>query len=257
MGMADARAVVRRYFDEQRPMPEQGRLGLLRTAATLAVVGLSGFAYILWSILNDAGAAALDEPLRDWFVELRGPRWDGVMWFLSMVTGPVFLPVLMLVLTVGWIWFGKHAWRPTMLAGGMLLGVGIAIVIRDTVDKPRPPPDLMVLFEADHTFSFISGHTLGATNFALLGFYVLYSRHTNPRPWMFWGGLAAAVLWILSSASSRLYTGFHWFTDVVGSMCIAMAILGLAIAVDTWRTAEPVGTPAGPDTEPAGPPAAR
>lgn len=255
--MAHVRAVLRRYFDEQRPMSAQSRQALLRTAAALAVVGLAGFAFILWSILNHAGAATLDEPLRAFFVDLRGPGLDGVMWFLSMVTGPVFLPVLMLVLTVGWIWLGKHAWRPTMLAGGMLLGVLIAILIRDTVDKPRPPPDLMVLFEADHTFSFISGHTLGATNFALLGFYVLYSRHTHPRPWMFWGGLAAATAWILSSASSRLYTGFHWFTDVTGSICIALAILGLVIAVDTWHTAEPEGTPAGPETEPAGPPASR
>jgi membrane-associated phospholipid phosphatase len=238
--MADARAVLRRYFDEQRPMSDRDRASLMRTAAILTVVGLAGFAFILWSVVNNAGAAVLDEPLRQWFVELRAPGLDGAMWLFSLVTGPVFLPILMAVLTAGWIWMGKHAWRPTMLAGGMLLGVLIAIIIRDTVDKPRPSQSLMVLFHPDHTYSFISGHTLGATNFALLGFYVLYSRHKNPKPWMFWGGLALALLWILASASSRLYTGFHWFTDVTGSICVALVILGLVIAVDTRHTAVPL-----------------
>lgn len=235
--MADVRSAVKRYFDEERPMTARDRRSLTVLASVLGGVGVAGFLFILWSVLNNAGLALLDEPVNRWWVERRSPALDGAMWFMSMITGPVFLPLFMLVLTVGWIWWGKHAWRPAMLAGGMSLGVLIAITIRETVDKPRPPLDLQVLFHPDQTFSFISGHTLGATNFALIGFYVLYSRRENPKTWHFWAGLAAALAWIGASASSRLYTGFHWFTDVAGSICVALAILGLVIAVDTRRTA--------------------
>lgn len=33
-----------------------------------------------------------------------------------------------------------------------------------------------------------------------------------------------------------LYLGYHWLTDTLASVALAVAILGAVITVDTWRT---------------------
>src|SRR3712207_7875226 len=55
--------------------------------------------------------------------------------------------------TVAWGALAKHAWRPLLLAAAMITGVGLAQVIGRSVERTRPPVELM-LFGADHTFSF-------------------------------------------------------------------------------------------------------
>ena len=38
-----------------------------------------------------------------------------------------------------------------------------------------------MLFGADHTFSFPSGHVLGACDFLLVGTFLIFSRRENPK----------------------------------------------------------------------------
>jgi undecaprenyl-diphosphatase len=92
-----------------------------------------------------------------------------------------------------------------------------------------------MLFGADNTFAFPSGHVLGACDFLLLTTYLIFSRRRNPKTAVI--GFAVAGVGIFLAAVSRLYLGYHWTSDALASLAISFVILGAVIALDTWRTA--------------------
>ncbi|WP_307088361.1 hypothetical protein [Arthrobacter sp. B2I5] len=131
--------------------------------------------------------AAADRPMTDWFVDHRTAAATAVLAGLAFVFGPLALPVITLVATTGWALLTRRLWRPLLLAGSMLTGVIVTEVIAHAIGRSRPPTALMML-GADATSSFPSGHVVGASNFLLIGAYLLFSpvlphavRHTGLR----------------------------------------------------------------------------
>ena len=223
-----------KFVVEERFISEAARKNLYRIAVGLMIVGAVVFAVILAGVLSRGGVSEVDEPVRSWLLTLRSEPLTVVMIILAIIFGPVALPIIILVVTVTWGLLAKHAWRPLLLAGGMLTGVILAQVIGRTVGRQRPPIDLM-LFGADTTFSFPSGHVLGACDFLLLTVYLVFSRRRNPKAAVV--GFAVAGSGIFLAAVSRLYLGYHWTSDALASLAISFVVLGAVIALDTWRTA--------------------
>jgi hypothetical protein len=52
-------------------------------------------------------------------------------------------------------------------------------------------------------------------------------------PWVI--AAVVVVVGVLTVALSRLYLGYHWFTDVTASVTLSLWILGLVMIVDSWR----------------------
>lgn len=223
-----------KFVVEERYMSLDARRNLYRIAVGLMVVGVVAFIAILVSVLQHDGITAVDEPVRSGLVALRGEPATTIMIILAIVFGPIGLPIIILVFTVAWGLLAKHAWRPMVLAGGMLTGVILAQIIGRSVGRQRPPVDLM-LFGADSTFSFPSGHVLGACDFLLITTFLVFSRRKNPKAAV--AGFAVAGIGIFFAALSRLYLGYHWTTDALASLSISFVILGAVILLDTWRTA--------------------
>jgi len=223
-----------KFVVEERYMSATARRNLYRTAVALMITGAVLFVVILTGVLQHDGLSAADEPTRSWLLTMRGEPATIIMIILAIVFGPIGLPIIVLVVTVAWGLLAKHAWRPMLLAGAMLTGVILAQVIGRIVERHRPPLELM-LFGADTTFSFPSGHVLGACDFLLVTTFLVFSRRKNPK--------AAVVAFIVAgigmffAAISRLYLGYHWLTDALGAFSISLVILGGVIALDTWRTA--------------------
>ncbi|MDN4644559.1 phosphatase PAP2 family protein [Arthrobacter sp. PsM3] len=223
-----------KFVVEERYMSAQDRKNLYRIAVGLAVVGAVLFFSILASVLQHGGLTAGDEPVRSWLLTLRSEPLTTIMIILAIVFGPVGLPIITLVVTVTWGLLAKHAWRPMLLAGAMLTGVILAQLIGRSIGRQRPPVDLM-LFGADFTFSFPSGHVLGACDFLLVTTFLVFSRRSNRMAAV--AGFLLAGVGIFFAAVSRLYLGYHWLTDALASLSISFVILGGVIALDTWRTA--------------------
>jgi membrane-associated phospholipid phosphatase len=223
-----------KFVVEERYISAAARRNLFRIAVVLIVVGIVLFSVILTDVLLRDGVADADEPVRSWLLTLRSGPLTTIMIILAIIFGPVALPVIVLVVTVAWGLLAKHAWRPILLAGAMLTGVILAQVVGRTVERQRPPLDLM-LFGADTTFSFPSGHVLGACDFLLVTTYLVYSRRRNPRSAVV--AFAVAGVGIFFAAVSRLYLGYHWTTDALASLSLSFVVLGAVIALDTWRTA--------------------
>lgn len=216
-------------------MEPAARRGLYRTAIVLMIVGAVLFAATLAGVLqSNTEPWAPDESVRDWLLSLRSEALTAVMIFLAVIFGPVALPIIVLVVTVAWGFAARHAWRPILLAAAMLTGVVISQIILAIVRRSRPPVELM-LFGADHTFSFPSGHVLGACDFLLVTAFLVFSRRRNPRSAV--AGFIGAGIGILLAALSRLYLGYHWLSDALASITLSLVILGAVMALDTWRTA--------------------
>jgi membrane-associated phospholipid phosphatase len=229
---------------EQRQVSARMRKMLYIAAIVLVLAGSGFFLLTLGDVLQKDDLATLDEPVHSWFVGHRVAAVTVVMVVLATVFGPIGMPIVVVVVTAAWILKARHIWRPLLLAGAMSAGVVLAEVITHLVGRARPPASGMLL-GSDSSYSFPSGHVLGACDFLLVGAFIVFSRGRRFGPLVAaflaaWGGIAAQV-------ASRLYLGYHWLTDALASVALSLVVLGVVIALDTWRTA---GAPQAPRVGP-------
>jgi membrane-associated phospholipid phosphatase len=223
-----------KFVVEERYIKPGTRRALYLGSAILIVLGLIFFTIVLFGVLTHSGVTDWDKPLEGWVNSLRSPGTTVVMIVLTITFGPVVLPIIIFIVTVVWLIFAKHAWRPLILAGAMIAGVVVATVLAQIVHRHRPPTSLMLIGN-DTTFSFPSGHVLGASDFLILTAFLILSR--NPRLWGVTVGLGLAWAGVLAEMFSRTYLGFHWLSDTLASLSISMVIVGTVVAIDTARTA--------------------
>jgi len=98
----------------------------------------------------------------------------------------------------------------------IMVSVIINSLIKNFVEEPRPfliDPSVTVIFE--NGFGFPSGHTQQAALF--FGLLIFYVRK--------WWVIIPSALWVGLIGLSRMYLGVHYPTDVIGSICVAGAIL--------------------------------
>jgi len=151
---------------------------------------------------------------------------------IATVSGPVGMPIIVLVTTLVWALTSRRLWRPVLLASAMILGVLLTFLIAHLVGRPRPPEEFMLL-GFDPTPSFPSGHAVGVGDFLLAGGYLVCSRRWSATRIVLCA--ITAVIGIFLVDFSRLYLGYHWFTDVAAALGLSVAVLGLVIAVDAGR----------------------
>ena len=223
----------RSRLTEPRTLDDAQRRRRTSSAAVLSVVGLAVFLVALVGVLTHSGVQTLDQPVERWFDAQRHPDRTGAMVVLALVFGPIGMPIVVALTLVVWIALARHLWRPLLLLAGMVTGVALAQILAPIIRHPRPPIGEMLL-GPDHTFSFPSGHVLGMSDFFLLTAYLLATRIR--RRWFTVLAVVLAVGLVLAQIVSRLYLGYHWFTDVTASVGLSMAIVGIVIAVDVRHT---------------------
>lgn len=222
-----------RLIVEERFVPVAVRRRLYLTAWVLIVAGLIVFFVCLVGVLTHTGFERLDQPVETWFLAHRSTTMTALMIALAIAFGPVTLPIVVFIVVVVWTLLAKHAWRPIMMAAGMVMGLLLAEVLAPWVRHPRPPVGLM-LFGADSTFSFPSGHVLGTADFLLLLAFLIASRRQKTGFTVL--AVSIAVLIILAQVASRLYLGYHWISDTTASLALSMVVVGAVMAIDTLRT---------------------
>jgi membrane-associated phospholipid phosphatase len=127
-----------------------------------------------------------------------------------------------LVVVAGVAWFTREQGpRPAL---GVLLAVVVAFrldnVLKDIVDRPRPPGVLPGLRVREHIggFGFPSGHTTMACALAA-------SLHPLvPKAWRWVPWALAAIVGL-----ARMHVGVHWPADVLGGFA-----LGTAVGTAAW-----------------------
>ncbi|MDO4740951.1 MAG: phosphatase PAP2 family protein [Eubacteriales bacterium] len=141
---------------------------------------------------------------------LRVPALDGVMTSITHLgdTGAIWIALALILLVIP-----RTRKAGIVCAAALVLNLLLTnIALKNIIQRIRPydvMESLKILVEAEHDFSFPSGHT--ACSFA--GAWAM--RRTLDKK--FW--IPAMVLAVLISLS-RLYVGVHYPTDILGGVIV-------------------------------------
>jgi undecaprenyl-diphosphatase len=209
-------------------------LYLLACAVALALV-LTGLGWVLSHVIQHDAAGRADAGISRWLAGERNGELNDVTAVTTEVGGTLTVTALAVLATAAaaLVW---RRWREPMLVAVAVAGeVAIFLVVTLLVDRPRPP--VQHLDQAPPTSSFPSGHT--AATVALWGALAILASERARSALVRGIVLALAFGLPLLVASSRMYRGMHFLTDVLGGallgvVWLAATVRGIRIGVAHW-----------------------
>ena len=222
VGLA-VRVVARHRGGPARPAYVAG------TAPGLVVLSIAGVAFVLIldGVLSGSGVAALDRPVLRF---LAARRDSGATTVLRLVTYLGGTPFVVLITVALAMWWWRRYRRAALLLSAAVFGSGaITAAVKLLVARDRPARPLAI-DGAESGFSFPSGHSLSAMAlYGTLAYLVVTSDRSRSRRTC----LAAALIsTAVAVAFSRLYLGYHWLSDVLGSWALAALWLAAVVTFD-------------------------
>jgi membrane-associated phospholipid phosphatase len=201
------------------------RFWLVVGSATAILFGLFAIA-----VPRSDGVAQFDQNMLMWLSDLRRPALTSVVQFITELG--TYRPVTVLSIALALI-LGYRTQRllePLVLLLAVEASSSLVDLFKMVVDRARPPLGGM-LGAPVFDYSFPSGHTGASTVLYILGAVLLAQTQTRNfgRRQIIAGGCVLAVLIGLS----RVYLGYHWLTDVVGSWLLALIITSIGMALIT------------------------
>ena len=183
--------------------------GALSAAVVLAALAAAGDRL--------PGDLAVTRTVQDW--PFPGQAFADVLRFVS---GTEFVVALGAALAVG-LWLSGRRRPALALAAGLAVMVLLQFGVKEIVDRPRPPPDLVDLRAGFTSPAFPSGHTMSPT--FLYGFLAAAALAAPFPAAARLAALVAAAVFLALAGLANVWLGVHWFTDVVGGYLWALAVL--------------------------------
>jgi undecaprenyl-diphosphatase len=199
-------------------------------AITLWLLSVAGTLSLLEGVREHGDLARLDLPTLTWFVGHREPAVTVVMTTVTTIGGEVVMSIVAMLTVLFLVWRRRRV-EALLLAVALGGSETVSLIVKHLAGRTRPPA-VDVLGPVEHTLSFPSGHTIGTAAFTL-GLAYLWWRRRQSRTRAVVGSVVAVVLTVLM-ATSRLYLGDHWLTDVVASTVLAIGVMAVVVLVDLW-----------------------
>jgi undecaprenyl-diphosphatase len=151
---------------------------------------------------------------------LQSASWASVFEYTDRFFNEITIRVFCVIIIAYALIRKKYA-----IAGLFAVSAAIEVVslgIKSIFHRPRPSAELVLWHGNSTGFSYISGHTFEYSFFFWISAFLVYyslpgEQHRAVRR------ISVAILGILSLiiGMDRIYTGNHWFTDVLGSYLLA------------------------------------
>ncbi|MGE5228356.1 MAG: phosphatase PAP2 family protein, partial [Deltaproteobacteria bacterium] len=194
----------------ERPL----RLG--RQRRPFLIAALAGLAvFVLVAILMRSGALdGLDARVATSLAGRRGQPLTGIAETLDGL-GTWWLLILLVAALIGGLWWSGRMLQALYLALSVAAAMIINPVLKQVFARARPVDDPLVTVSST---AFPSGHTTTATTIATALAVIAW-----PTRWR-WPVIAAAAVFSLAMAVSRVYLGVHWPSDVMGGLALGFTI---------------------------------
>jgi membrane-associated phospholipid phosphatase len=127
--------------------------------------------------------------------------------------------------------------RPAALAvafAGVAIGA-LGFVVKYLVARPRPNPQMVHVMNPkldDGKYSYMAGHV--GSYVAVLGFLAFLVYGVPGDPWWRLPLLIVFGSVIILIGLARVYSGEHWFSDVIGGYLLGSICLVLTIRFYEW-----------------------
>lgn len=189
-------------------------LVLLVAGIALAIAAGDAFIDIAERVAEESPRLGdLDAAIHHWARTTHG-RWATAFFVLMTQLGsPVALGTIVLLAAVALAWRGRWRWAAYLI---VTTAVGALLNLQLKSFFSRERPDLAEALREATGYAFPSGHAMGSTVVFGALFYLAFR---TIRPWN--GRAAAAALAItltIAIATSRIYLGVHWLSDIAGGI---------------------------------------
>jgi membrane-associated phospholipid phosphatase len=201
----------------------------------LFVIGLILFLSVYDGVKEHEDLASLDAPLLAWVVANQNPQVTTVLQVVTDVMSPIGITIITLLGAAIWTWRRKDYWRPALTVGAVAVAFVASAIIKTFTARERPTLTDLAEANAAISYSFPSGHTIGVAVLLLVLAYFFCRHKPTPRRIVIWAAIIVSGIALV--AFSRIYLGYHWLTDVSASVGLAIIILAIVIAVDSYKLA--------------------
>jgi len=217
-------------------------------AGVASAVVVGGFIGLIASLLalgfiadgvRDQEVFVLDTWATPFLHGIASPLLDTVMTGLTTMASLVVLAPIVVVVIGGLVLtrrYGAALFFTVATAGAAIIDATMKVIF----ERPRPKLDYATVLP---DYSFPSGHSMNGVVFyvslALIAWSIFGRRVGVPA-------VVAAAILALGIGISRIYLGYHYFTDVVGGFLAGIAWLLIVLAAFRarprfweWQTARP------------------
>lgn len=193
--------------------------------AALAAVAVAG---LVDGVGERGDLSAYDPTVTADAVRVRTPVLTVLAEVVTMVGSEVAVGILTAAVVLWVAVRRRDRLRALHFGATMAVSAAVTLGVKHLVARGRPPA-AVVLGPVDTGYSFPSGHTLFSTVFFGLVALLVADRLAGRRG----ARTIAFVGWALASlavGASRIYLGYHWFTDVVAGWVLGVLVLAVAFA---------------------------
>jgi undecaprenyl-diphosphatase len=207
---------------------------LIVLAIGIGAAAMAGDAFIDLAERVHANSAKLhhiDQETHEWARYTRTPGATRFFTTMTIIGTPGFLGGVVALVTI--VLAVKKHWRWAIFLA-VTTGVGSLLNVELKRFFARARPDLAEALRRASGYSFPSGHAMGSV--IVLGAFAYLALRALPR-WRWRAAvLALAVTLILAIASSRIYLGVHWISDVGAGLAAGLIWVTTSIvAYETFR----------------------
>lgn len=188
-------------------------------------------------VQRSTGLAGVDRPLTDWFLTQRQGVVTPLAWAVTTAASTTAVVAATIVLVAVLLTVRRGVGLAVVVVASTVAASATSALLKDLTARPRPPlADLLGAPSASAAFP--SGHTTSGT--VLAGVVVLAAAGLGASSRALRRAAAAAALFAVAVGASRIYLGYHWFTDVVAGWVLGAGVVAVA---SLWLVAHRTGVP--------------